>query len=194
MKIKGKKSSFDLIVLGGSSGGIEALLKIIPNLNKEFSIPIVIVMHQLRTSKSSLADVLQAHTKLRVKEPEDKEKILHKYIYVAPPNYHLMIEEDKTFSFSNSELVNYSRPSIDVLFETAADAFGERLIGVLITGSNADGAHGIKQIKEKGGLTIVEDPSTADSPVMPKAAINMSKVDYILSVNEIFKKLNSLYE
>lgn len=181
-----------MIVLGGSSGGVEALLKIIPGLAPDFAIPIVIVMHQSRSSRSSLCEVLQARTKLKVREPEDKEKILSKHIYIAPPDYHLMIEEDRTFSYTFSELVNYSRPSIDVLFESAAEAYREKLVGVLITGSNADGAAGMQHIKNKGGLTIAEDPVTADSPVMPAAAIKASKIDFVLSINETIKKLNSL--
>ena len=182
----------ELIVLGGSSGGVEALLKIIPGLSPDFSTPIVIVMHQSRSSRSSLALVLQSRTKLTVREPEDKEKILPKHIYVAPPDYHLMIEDDKTFSYTYSELVNYSRPSIDVLFESAADAYRDKLVGVLITGSNSDGAAGMKHIKKNGGITIVEDPATADSPTMPAAAIKMTTIDFVLSIPETIKKLNAV--
>jgi len=190
--VKGKTGKYDIVVLGGSSGGVEALLKIIPNLSPDFTVPFVIVVHQSRSSRSSLAQVLQSRTKLIVCEPEDKEKILPGHIYIATPDYHLMIEEDKTFSYAYSELVNYSRPSIDVLFETAAEAYGEKLIGVLITGGNADGAAGLKHIVEKGGLAIVEDPDTADTPAMPRAALKMSKVDFVLSIDELIKKLNSL--
>jgi len=181
----GKKSKYDLIVMGGSSGGIEAILGIIEQLPPDFAIPIVIVMHQTRNSKSSLAEVIQSRTRLKVREPEDKEKIQPKHIYVAPPNYHLMMEQGGTFSYSYSELVNYSRPSIDVLFESAADAYGKKLIGVLLTGSNADGANGIKMISERGGLTIVQNPKTAESPVMPQAAISATQVDHILDLNTI---------
>jgi len=181
----GKKSKYDLIVMGGSSGGIEAILGIIEQLPPDFAIPIVIVMHQTRNSKSSLAEVIQSRTRLKVREPEDKEKIQPKHIYVAPPNYHLMMEQGGTFSYSYSELVNYSRPSIDVLFESAADAYGKKLIGVLLTGSNADGANGIKMISERGGLTIVQNPKTAESPVMPQAAISATQVDHILDLINI---------
>jgi len=181
----GKKSKYDLIVMGGSSGGIEAILGIIEQLPPDFAIPIVIVMHQTRNSKSSLAEVIQSRTRLKVREPENKEKIQPKHIYVAPPNYHLMMEQGGTFSYSYSELVNYSRPSIDVLFESAADAYGKKLIGVLLTGSNADGANGIKMISERGGLTIVQNPKTAESPVMPQAAISATQVDHILDLINI---------
>ena len=168
------------------------MLKIIPGLSPGFTTPLVIVVHQSRSSRSSLSHVLQSRTKLIVREPEDKEKILPGYIYVAPPDYHLLIESDNAFSYAFSELVNYSRPSIDVLFETAADVYGAKSVGVLITGANADGALGIKHIKAKGGLAIVQDPATADSPVMPKAAISMSKVDFVLPIEEIVQKLNTL--
>jgi len=190
--VNDKLNKCELIVLGGSSGGIEALLAIIPGLSPDFSIPIAIVMHQSRTSRSLLALVLQSRTKLIVREPEDKEEILPKHIYVAPADYHLMIEQDRTFSYAYSELVNYSRPSIDVLFESAADAYGDKLLGVLITGSNSDGAAGMKQIKERGGITIVEDPATANSPNMPAAAIKITQIDFVLSIPETIKKLNTL--
>ena len=185
-------NKYELVIIGGSSGGIEALLKMIPELSPGFRIPIVIIMHQSRSSRSSLAEVLQSRTKLIVREPEDKEKILPGHIYVSPPDYHLLIEEDRTFSYSFSELVNYSRPSIDVLFECAADVYRERLVGILITGSNHDGAAGMKRIKDMGGLTIVEDPATADSPTMPQAALKLSKIDLVLPIKETAKKLNSL--
>jgi len=190
--VEEKICSYDLIVLGGSFGAVEALLKIIPNLSPDFSIPIAIVVHRARSSHSLLSKVLQWHTKLIVREPEDNEKILPKHIYVARPNYHLLIEQDKTFSNSYSEPVNYSRPSIDVLFDSAADVYREKLTGILLTGANADGASGMKHIKEKGGLTIVEDPTIAVSPVMPMAAIKISKLDFVQSITEIIKKLNSL--
>src|SRR5689334_543929 len=115
----GKKSKYDLVVIGGSSGGIEAILEIVEHLPPDFTVPIVIVMHQARSSKSSLAEVIQSRTKLKVSEPEDKEKLHARHVYVAPPNYHLMVEQEGTFSYTYSELENYSRPSIDVLFESA---------------------------------------------------------------------------
>lgn len=186
------KNDFDLIVLGGSSGGIDAVLQIIKGLTPEFSLPIIVVMHQIRSSRSSLPEIIQSRTKLKVKEPEDKEKILLKHVYVAPPDYHIMVEKNGIISYNHDELVNHSRPAIDVLFEVAADIYENRLIGVLLTGSNADGANGIKMIKEKGGITIVQNPETAESPFMPIAAITKTKVDFILDLKEISIKLNKM--
>lgn len=187
-----QQKQYELIVIGGSSGGLEALLRILPGLARSFPIPIVIVLHQSRLAKSSLVHVLQSRCNMMVCEPEDKEQIEPGYIYIAPPNYHLLIEADRTFSYENSELVNYSRPAIDVLFETAAEVYEDKLIGVLLTGSNADGANGIKQIKEHGGMTIVQNPDGANSPFMPGAAIQRSKVDQILNLDEIAEKLINL--
>jgi len=114
-------------------------------------------------------------------------------IYIAPPNYHLLVEEDKTLSLSTNKHVNFARPSIDVLFETAADVFGEKLVGIILTGANEDGSRGLKKIKESGGLTIVQDPDTAAVDTMPKAAIASTKVDYILPLENIGPFICSLY-
>ncbi|MBF0518165.1 MAG: chemotaxis protein CheB, partial [Nitrospirae bacterium] len=130
--------------------------------------------------------------RLKVKYAEDKEKIQNGFIYIAPPDYHLLIEDDKTFSLSVDPRVNYSRPSIDVLFETAADAFTKHCFGIILTGANSDGSVGLKRIKERGGTTIVQNPESAQYPAMPLAAINESTVDYILNLPEIADKLNEL--
>ena len=113
-------------------------------------------------------------------------------IYIAPPNYHLLVEADRTFSLSIDEPVNYARPSIDVLFETAADVYKTNLIGVILTGANTDGSHGLKRIKETGGLSVVQDPSTAEADTMPRAAIAAVDVDYVLPLEEIGKVLTML--
>jgi two-component system chemotaxis response regulator CheB len=176
---------YDLIVVGGSSGSLITVLEILGNLKSSIDTSFVIVLHQLREKSALLRHILSSRTKIDTIEPVDKEPILKNKIYVAPPDYHLMIEENKIFSYSAEEPVNFSRPSIDVLFETAANVFKERTIGILLSGANSDGSVGLKKIKNIGGLTIVQDPKTAEYRYMPDAAINSMKVDHILSVEEI---------
>lgn len=172
-------------VLGVSLGGMNALKQLIPSLPLHFSMPIVIVQHIGAHSSGNWITVLNDQSKLIVKEADEKEKIRKGSVYIAPPNYHLMIERNRTFSLSIDEKVNFARPSIDVLFETAADAYKESLIGIVLTGANADGAKGLKEIKKKGGMTIVQDPLTAEAYSMPAAAISASKVDHILPLEKI---------
>lgn len=183
---------YKAIVIGASAGGMEAIRSILINLPLKFEVPIVIVQHLSPNSNGYLIEYLNKECKLTVKEAEDKEKIVPGYVYIAPPNYHVLIENDTTLSLSVEEKVNYARPSIDVLFETAADAYGSELIGIILTGANNDGSKGLRKIKERGGLAIVQDPDTAEINSMPKAAIQLTDVDYILSIDEITKKVIEL--
>ena len=127
-----------------------------------------------------------------MKQADEKECILPGVIYLAPPGYHLMIEEDKTFSLSVDSPVNFARPSIDVLFETEADAYGARLVGVILTGANSDGSRGLKKIKDSGGLVLVQDPESAEAATMPRAAVEGTEVDYVLPLEEIGPFLNRM--
>jgi len=158
-------------------------------LPADFSMPIIVVQHVGARSENVWIQLLNNHCKVEIKEADEKEKIEKGKIYVAPPNYHLLIEKNKTFSLTVDERVNYARPSIDVLFETASEAYQTHLIGVVLTGANNDGSNGIKCIKERGGLTIVQQPDTAESSYMPASAIATSKPDYILPLEEIIKLL-----
>lgn len=161
-------------------------------LPKEFNIPIIIVQHISANSENLWIRLLNDKSNLEIKEADEKEKIEHGKIYIAPPNYHLLVEKNKTFSLSIDERVNFARPSIDVLFESAAEAYNNKLIGVILTGSNNDGTKGLKLIKEYGGLTIAQDPSTAESSFMPASAIAAMQVDYILSLEGIINLLIKL--
>jgi two-component system chemotaxis response regulator CheB len=143
------------------------------------------VQHISPRSDNHWIKLLNNNSKLYLKEADEKEIIEPGKVYIAPPNYHLMIERNKTFSLTIDERVNYSRPSIDVLFESAADVYKNKLIGVILTGSNNDGTEGIKRIKESGGLAIIQNPETAESAYMPKSAIAAIKPDYILSLQDI---------
>ena len=176
---------YEAIVIGTSSGGMNALKFLFSALPIDFSIPIIIVQHISPHSDNLWIKLLNINSKLYLKEADEKEKIEHGKVYIAPPNYHLMIERNKTFSLTIDERVNYSRPSIDVLFESAAEAYKNKLIGVILTGSNNDGTNGIKRIQECGGLIIAQDPETAESSYMPASAIATNQPDYILSLEEI---------
>lgn len=176
---------YEAIVIGVSSGGMTALNTLLSLLPKTFSIPIIILQHIGANSDNKWIDILNKRTNITIKEAEEKEKIEKGNAYVSPPNYHLLIERDKTFSFTIDERVNYARPSIDVLFESAADAYKSKLIGIILTGSNNDGARSLKRIKEYGGMAIAQDPDTAESSYMPASAIATVKMDYILTLQGI---------
>lgn len=180
---------YEAIVIGTSSGGMNALKFLFSALPVDFNIPIIIVQHISPRSDNQWIKLLNNNSKLYLKEADEKEKIEHGKVYIAPPNYHLMIERNKTFSLTIDERVNYARPSIDVLFESAAEAYKTKLIGVVLTGSNNDGTKGIKRIKECGGLTIIQDPETAESSYMPASAIASMQPDYILSLADITELL-----
>ncbi len=183
---------YNAVVIGSSAGGLNALRTLLRNINKDFGMPVIIVQHISPDSENYLIHILNDLKRLKVKEADEKEKPLPGYAYVAPPNYHLLIESDQTFTFTVDERVNYARPSIDVLFETAAEVYREHLIGIILTGANSDGSLGLKRIKELGGLVIVQDPETAEADSMPRAAIHACTVDHVLGLEEISAFLNRL--
>jgi len=176
---------YSAVVIGVSAGGMNALGQILPTLPKEFPLPVIIVQHISPQSDNYMIHHFDRHSRITVKEADEKEQIKPGVAYFAPPNYHLLIEEDRTFSLSTEARVNYSRPSVDVLFESAIDAYCSSLIGIILTGANNDGSKGLKKIKACGGLAIVQDPSTAEVSAMPEAALQLSNADYILKLEEI---------
>ena len=180
-----KTNKYKAIVIGGSAGSMEVLLKFFHVLPKTFRVPIIIACHLHPLDNGGLVEFFKLQTNLRIKEAEDKEQIRSGYIYFSPANYHLLIEQDNTFSLSVDPRVNYARPSIDVLFESAAVAWADELIGIILTGANSDGTAGICAIKLNQGLTIAQDPSDSAYPVMPQAAIDTGKIDIILCVDEL---------
>jgi two-component system, chemotaxis family, protein-glutamate methylesterase/glutaminase len=183
---------YKAVVIGLSSGGMDALKAIFSALPKDFSIPIVIVQHLSPKSDSQWITILNEKYDIHIKEAEEKEELKKGTVYLAPPNYHLLLEKNATFSLSIDERVSYARPAIDVLFETAAEAFKEELVGVVLTGANHDGSAGLKIIKQCGGLTLVQDPKTAFSSYMPRAAIKQAQPDHILNLQDIIQFLISL--
>ncbi|WP_040294834.1 chemotaxis protein CheB [Beggiatoa alba] len=185
-------SRYQAVVIGSSAGGIKALSAILKTLPSTFPLPILIVQHLHPDSDSYIVNILSNCTSLRVKQADEKEGIMGGVIYIAPPNYHLLVEEDKTLSLSIDAPVNFSRPSVDVLFETAAYAYREGLIGVILTGANSDGSQGVKKIKKLGGCVIVQSLETAEAKAMPQAAINAIKVDKVLPIEQIGTHLSYL--
>ncbi|WP_122869895.1 chemotaxis protein CheB [Pseudomonas viridiflava] len=175
----------DAIVVGASAGGVEALLRIFTSLRLGFGLPILVVLHLPDDRRSQLAHVFQSRLPFPVKEADDKESIRPGTLYFAPSGYHLSVETDRTLSLSQEDRVFYSRPSIDILFDSASDAYGERLAGVLLTGANNDGAQGLLQIKHYKGFTVIQDPQQAQASTMPEAALALHSPDYLLSLNEI---------
>ncbi len=180
------------VVIGASYGGLEAIKLVLNELPSNMGIPVIVVLHIGNNNISTFLELLNRDGKHFVKEVEEDEAIEAGTIYFAPPNYHLQVENEYSFSLSTAEKVNFSRPSIDVLFETAAWTFKNRLLGILLTGSNSDGAEGLKTIKEFGGTTIVENPETAFAKTMPLSGIKISTPDYILNLEEIAKKIEEL--
>ena len=179
------KIRYKVVVIGGSAGSLDIILKIISYSNEAAGILFIIIIHRKNDINSTLPGLFSIRTKLKVKEVEDKDYILPGHIYIAPPDYHLLLENENTFSLDASEKIYFSRPSIDVTFESAADVFGASVIGVLLSGANADGAHGLSTIHQAGGFTIVQDPESAEVDYMPRQAIDKLKPDAIIHAEEI---------
>jgi two-component system chemotaxis response regulator CheB len=173
------------VVIGASAGAVEALSAILPRLPADYKLPVMIVVHVPPDKNSALADLFRQKCVIAVREAEDKEPTRVGTVYFAPPDYHLLLEEEKSLSLANDEPVHYSRPSIDVLFESAADAYGPQLIAVLLTGANQDGAKGLKAVFEAGGEAIVQNPAEAFARAMPEAGLSTCPGARILSLAQI---------
>jgi two-component system chemotaxis response regulator CheB len=183
---------YRMVVIGGSAGALDVVLNIIATVDAAAPYVFVIILHRKSSIDSSLAFLLSDKTNWPVKEVDDKDNILPGHIYIAPGDYHLLVEKDGSFSLDVSEKINYSRPSIDAGFESAADAYGNRLIAVLLSGANADGTDGLRTIKDKGGTCIIQDPATAEVSYMPQEAISAIEADHIIDGNKIGELLNTL--
>ena len=173
------------VVIGASAGGVGALMKVLGALPADFPLPLAMVLHLRPDAGNFLADILNRHTPLQVRQAEEKEHPRPGVAYLAPPNYHLLIEEDRSLALNVDERVNFARPSVDVLFDSAAHAFGPALIGVVLTGANADGARGAARIKAAGGVVVVQDPAEAEARAMPEAALTATTPDRVLTLAEI---------
>lgn len=180
------------VVIGASAGAIQALTEILPALSAEFALPILVVVHVPADRENILAPLFEKKCRLAVREAEDKEPAEPGTVYFAPSGYHLLVESDGTLSLSSDEPVMHSRPAIDVLFESAADAFGPALVGVVLTGANADGAAGLKAIADAGGTAVVEDPAGAYADAMPLAALRLCPDARVIERGEIAEFLTRL--
>lgn len=182
---------YECLLIGGSAGSLDVIMQILPALRPDLGLAVILILHR-KTGESLLPDLLGDKTTWAVKEAEEKESIEKNTIYIAAADYHLLIEEDKTFSLDYSEKVNFSRPAIDVTFETAVEVYGASIAALLLSGANGDGTDGLAQIKAAGGLTIVQDPIEACVSYMPQHAIDTVKVDYVSPTTEIIEIINRL--
>ena len=190
--ILASRHPIEAVVIGASAGGVDALMTLLPGLPPTFGLPIVVVLHLPEGRPSLLAHIFGLRLSLPVREASDKENIAPATVYFAPPGYHLSVEQDRSFSLSCEAPVHFSRPSIDLLMESAADAYGPALAGILLTGANFDGAAGLARIKERGGYTIVQNPAQAQVATMPAAALRQHTPDLILDLKDIRSLLPQL--
>jgi two-component system chemotaxis response regulator CheB len=187
------KINCELLIIGGSAGSLEVLLQGLPHLDPGLPMAIIIVLHRKNDERSLLTDLLSSRTKLNVKEAEDKDTIKAGTIYIAPSNYHLLVEKNKTLSLDYSEKINYSRPSIDATFQTAADAYGKNLVCILLSGSNADGVEGLLAVKEAQGITAVQAPATCEVSYMPAQALLRVAIDHVVDGHRLADFIKSLH-
>lgn len=181
-----------LIVIGGSAGGLQPILSLLPGLTASMQAAILIVLHRQSHYESVLTELLSARSRLPVREAAEKEALMPGTVYIAPADYHLLIEADHTFSLDDSEKVNFSRPSIDVTFTSAALAYGSNMTALLLSGANTDGTEGLMDVHEAGGTTAVQDPATADVDYMPRQAIQLAPIDIILQPQEMAAFINGM--
>lgn len=187
-----RKRLVSLVIIGGSAGSTDILFQLIPSLPQDYPVPVVVVTHRPNHTETSLVDLLQKVSVIKVKEADEKEKIEPGTVYIAPADYHLLIENDRTFSLDAGQKVLYSRPSIDVTFDCAAEVYGSSAIGIILSGASEDGAMGLEQIGTSGGVTIVQKPETAQSDYMPLAAIKRTNIDHVMTITAITEALLKL--
>jgi two-component system chemotaxis response regulator CheB len=180
------------LLIGGSAGSIQVIIETIRDLKTTLTFPVVIILHRKVSIDNSLAELFAHRTKLPTSEIEDKEKITEGSIFVCPADYHLLFESNGYFSLDDSEKVNYSRPSIDVSFESAAEVYKDELVCILLSGANSDGTAGLKKVRDEGGFAVVQDPLTAEVSYMPDQAIHAGYADLILSPDKMADFINSL--
>jgi two-component system chemotaxis response regulator CheB len=182
-----------LVAIGGSAGSLQVILNLLDTINAGFSIPVLLVLHRDPQGESRLEELLSVRSHLVVKEVEDKDTIERGHLYLCPADYHVLIEDDGSFSLDYSEKEHFSRPSIDLAFRAAADVYKEKLVGILLSGANADGAAGLRYIRERKGTTVVQQPSDALVRYMPDQALQQSAADFVLTGAELTHFLQRLY-
>ena len=190
-------NSFKAVVIGGSAGSFHGIMKILSNLPENFPLPIIMCLHRLKHVRNGFVEALSLKSVVQVGEPYDKEPIKKGGVYLAPSNYHMSIELGNYFALSTEEMINNSRPAIDITLSTSAFVYRDKLVGILLSGANRDGGIGMKNIKEKGGRTIVQEPTECMIDTMPRAAMTLTKIDHVMKIEQIvdfFKELDKQYK
>jgi two-component system, chemotaxis family, protein-glutamate methylesterase/glutaminase len=185
-------NSYKAVVIGGSAGSFQGVVKILSQLPKGFPLPIIMCLHRLKHVRNGFVEALSIKSVVQVTEPNDKEAIKKGSVYLAPANYHMSVELGNYFALSTEEMVNNSRPSIDITLGTCAYVYKEKLVGILLSGANRDGALGMKNIHERGGVTIVQEPSECMIDTMPRAALGVTQIDHTLKIDQIVEFLKDL--
>ncbi len=183
---------YKAIIIGGSAGSFQVVTRILSSLHKDFPLPVLLSLHRLKHIRSGFVEALSLKSSIPVKEPGDKDHIRPGIAYLAPSNYHMLIELGSRFALSTAAPVNHSRPSIDLSFFSAAQAYREKLIGIILSGANRDGAQGLERVASLGGKTIVQDPDECQVPVMPKESLKLTGVDHILNSSQIIEFLKKI--
>jgi two-component system chemotaxis response regulator CheB len=186
--------AYRAVVIGGSAGGMEALLEVLSRVPASFPLPLIVAQHLHKSDGGRFAEHLGSRVPLAVSEARDKQAIAGGHLYVAPADYHLLVERNGTLALSVDARVNWARPAIDVLFESAARAFAEAVVAVILSGANDDGARGMKLVRALGGFCIAQDPDSAESPLMPRAAIALAAIEHVLRPAEIGEMLGQIGE
>lgn len=185
-------NSYKAVVIGGSAGSFQGVVKILSQLPPGFPLPIIMCLHRLKHVRNGFVEALSIKSVVQVTEPNDKENIKKGSVYLAPANYHMSIELGNHFALSTEEMINNSRPAIDITLGTSAFVYRDKLIGILLSGANRDGALGMKYIHERGGLTIVQEPTECMIDTMPKAALAITKIDHVMKIDQIVEFLKDL--
>ena len=183
---------YKAVIIGGSAGSFQIVTRILNSMNSGFPLPILLCLHRLKHVRSGFVEALSLKSNILVKEPTDKDQLKPGVAYLAPANYHMFIELANRVALSADDPVNHSRPSIDLSFITAANAYRDKLIGIILSGANRDGAFGLKKVADKGGLTIIQDPKESEVKTMPESALQLTKVDYVYSTDQIIRFLQKL--
>lgn len=183
---------YKAVIIGGSAGSFQIVTRILNSLDSSFPLPVLLCLHRLKHVRSGFVEALSLKSNIPVKEPSDKDQLKPGNAYLAPANYHMFIELANRIALSADDPVNHSRPSIDLSFITAANAYREKLVGIILSGANRDGAFGLKKVADNGGLTIIQDPKESEVKTMPESALQLTKVDYVYSTNQIIGFLQKL--
>ena len=184
------KDKFKAIVIGGSAGSFQVVTRILAEIDEKMDVPIILCLHRLKHIRNGFVEALLIKSKRPIVEPVDKEKIKKGIVYLAPANYHLFVELGFQFALSTEDMVNNSRPAIDLTFDTASYVYKDKILGIMLSGANKDGAWGMKKLKERGGYTLVQDPAECTINTMTTAAINITQIDQVLKTENIIRFLN----